>query len=249
MRLTHLLVVTTCCLLTTPLLAADKTGSISGQVLLKGDVPAPVLQIKKGDATVKDAAVCAAMDMLAEDLVVDAESKGIANVFIYMRKAPKGVKFDAPKDATLVFDQENCRFYPHALIVRTDQKVNVISSDNCAHNFHTYPIKNAPLNVLMAPNDKKGIDVEFDGAEILPMKVGCDIHSWMTAWWMVVDHPFAAVTNAKGEFTIEGLPEGEHEFRIWHEKAGYLEKSYEVKVKAGKVTELKALEVPLSKFE
>jgi hypothetical protein len=71
----------------------------------------------------------------------------------------------------------------------------------------------------------------------------------MTAWWMVVDHPYAAVTNDKGEFEIGELPDGTHAFRVWHEKSGYLEKKLEVTVKGGKVTDLGTLEYEPSVFE
>ncbi|MDC0261679.1 hypothetical protein OAK47_00510 [Planctomycetaceae bacterium] len=226
-------------------------GGVKGVFKIKGATPAPVLQVKKGDDDVKDAEVCASQNMFKNDLVINQDTGGIANVFLYMRKAPSDAKFEAPEKKTLVFDQKNCRFVPHAQIVRTDQIVEVISSDGVAHNFHSYPIRNAPQNILVAPNTAAGdgTKVEFDGPEILPMKVGCDIHPWMTAWWMVVDHPYAAVTNEKGEFEIGELPDGTHEFRVWHEKAGYLEKKLEITVKGGKVTDLGTMEYEPSVFE
>lgn len=226
-------------------------GGAIGRIKLKGPAPAPVLQHKKGDPTVKDAAVCAAQDLYKQDLVVDPNTNGIANVFLYMKKAPEGAKFEAPEKKVLIFDQKNCTFVPHAQIVRTDQEVEIISSDPVAHNFHSYPLRGDALNVLIAPNTKAGdgTKTSFDGPEILPIKIGCDIHPWMTAWWMVVDHPYAAVTNAQGEFEINDLPDGTHEFRVWHERAGYLEKKLEITVKGGKVTEVPTLEYDMSVFE
>lgn len=226
-------------------------GGVKGTIKLKGKAPAPVIQIKQGDPEVKDAAVCAAQNLMKNDLVVNQETSGIANVFLYMKEAPAGAKFEASKKKTLVFDQKNCRFVPHAQIVRTDQEVEVISSDAVAHNFHSYPIRNTPQNILVAPNTPagQGTKVTFDGPDILPMKVGCDIHPWMTAWWMVVDHPYAAVTDEKGEFEVGELPDGTHTFRVWHEKAGYLEKKLEVTVKGGEVTDLGTLEYEPSVFE
>lgn len=226
-------------------------GGVKGVFKIKGAAPAPKLQVKQGDPAVKDAAVCAAQNLFKNDLVVNQDTGGIANVFLYMKKAPSGADFKAPAKKTLVFDQKNCRFVPHAQIVRTDQEVEVISSDGIAHNFHSYPIRNTPQNILVAPNTQagQGTIIEFDGPEILPMKVGCDIHPWMTAWWMVVDHPYAAVTNEKGEFEIGELPDGTHDFRVWHEKAGYLEKKLEVTVKGGKVTDLGTMEYEPSVFE
>jgi len=215
--------------------AADY-GTISGQFILKGDVPDPKFAIKKGDATVKDAAVCAAVDLPSQELLIDPKSKGIQHIFIYLRKATD-VHPDlksVPADKKIItFDQKNCRFTPHTLFARTDQEVKVISSDAVAHNTHTFPIRNDQVNFLLAPNDKNGQKVSHRFAEFLPMQVKCDIHPWMRAYWLVLDHPYAAITDKDGKFTIEKLPVGEHSFRVWHERSGWVNRSYKVDVKPG----------------
>lgn len=249
MRITCLVAALAIGLSSTSLFAQDKTGSISGKILFAGDVPAPKILVEKGNPAVKDAQVCAAQNVLSEEIVIDPATKGLKNVFIYMRKAPAKYKLGDPEVPVLKLDQKGCTFYPHALIVQSNQKVQVVSSDNCVHNFRTNPLRNSAVNFLIGANDQVGSNVTFNGAEILPMKVGCDIHTWMTGWWLVVDHPFAAITDEKGEFKIENVPAGEHEFRIWQERVGYVEKSVMIKVKAGENTELKTIEVPASKFE
>ncbi|HUG18950.1 MAG TPA: hypothetical protein VMM56_08220, partial [Planctomycetaceae bacterium] len=230
--------------------SAPPAGAISGRIVLKGEVPPTEIAIKRG-ADIRDAEVCAAIDLYKDDLVIDPETKGIANVFIFMKTKPEGVKFDPPAQKKLLMDQKNCRFVPHAMIVRTDQIVEVISSDNCSHNLHTNPIRGAAMNVLMAANtpEGKGVEVQFGGPEIVPIKVNCDIHSWMEARWLIVDHPYAGMTNEKGEFTIDtaGLPDGEYEFRINHERSGWLEKSLMVNVKDG-AADLGTMEYELSTF-
>lgn len=41
---------------------------------------------------------------------------------------------------------------------------------------------------------------------------------------MVCDSPYFAVTDANGSFSIANVPAGvELEYRVWHEKAGYLQ--------------------------
>ena len=235
-----------CGLLCSASVLADGWGGIKGQVVLKGDAPEPVLLHAKG-APIKDAAVCAAADTYADDLVVDKDTKGIANVFIYLAKAPKTIHPDLkdPSPAKVIFDQNGCQFIPHALTLQAGQTVEVISHDAIAHNTHTNPIKNTAQNVLIAPNtaEGSGVDIENKLAERLPFKVTCDYHPWMTAYWLVVDHPYCAVTDKEGRFTIENLPEGSHTFIVWHEKKGYLDRKYAATVKDGQVSELKPIEV------
>ena len=237
----------------TPLLqAADPGyGTISGQFVLDGAVPERELAVKKGDPAARDPAVCAAADVYADDLVIDSESKGIANIFIYKRKArnvhPDLVKTpDAQRE--VVFDQKGCRFIPHTMLVRTDQVVVVKSGDDCAHNTHTYPIRGSGLNMVISPNDRNGVKMEHPISEPMPTQVKCDIHSWMVAYWLILDHPYAAKTDENGKFSIEKLPVGTHEFRVWHERVGWIDRKFVVEVAEG-ANELPVVEVPVARFD
>lgn len=237
---------------------AQEFGSVSGQFVIEGDAPAPKFIIKggklvDGGAEPKDAAVCAEKDLENEGLLVDKETKGIANVFVFLQKAPATIHPDLKKPSKdeVVFDQKGCRFLPHALIVRTDQRVVVKSDDPVTHNTHTYPIRNAGENFSLPPNFRKGVPLQFEAPEPLPIKVGCDIHPWMSAYWLVVDHPYAALTDKEGKFKIEKLPAGEYQFRVWHEKAGWVDsgakRGFDVTVKDGEA-KLDPVKVPLDAF-
>jgi plastocyanin len=237
-------------LLCTGSLTAAEWGGISGQVIVNGDVPERVLLHAKG-APIKDAEVCAAADTYTEDVIVDKDSKGLANVFVYLAKAPKEIHPDLkePTAKTVLFDQKGCAFLPHALIVRKGQSVDVISSDGVAHNTHTYPVKNNAVNVVISPNTASpGTLVPCSLGERLPIQVKCDYHPWMIAYWMIVDHPYAAITDKDGKFKIENMPVGDHELVIWHEKVGYVERKYKVSVKKGAVAELKPVTLDVKKL-
>ncbi|MFO1022614.1 MAG: carboxypeptidase regulatory-like domain-containing protein [Planctomycetales bacterium] len=229
---------------------AAETGTISGQIVLDGDVPEMPPLVKKGDATAKDPAVCAAADVPDDALVVNPKNKGIANVFVFLGKAPKDMPaaLKKSKDKEVVFDQKGCRFLPHALMVRTDQTVLVKSSDSVSHNTHTFPLRNSATNTTINPNDQTGVPFKMPSMERVPVQVKCDIHPWMKAYWLVLDHPYGAVTDEDGKFKIEGLPEGKHEFMIWQEKPGFINRKYEVTVKAGD-NELEPVKVPVSKLK
>jgi hypothetical protein len=215
-----------------PVTAQAQWGTIKGQVTVTGDFAPLKALVAKGDAGAKDADVCAAAGVPDETVVVDPESKGLANVVVWLAKKPAKIHPDLAKSKNpeVTFDQKGCQFIPHVLLVRTDQKVRVLSNDGVAHNTHTYPLKNKQENFIVAPNDRAGVAVP-----------SVSLEERLPAWWVILDHPYAAVTNAKGEFEIADLPVGEHEFRVWQEKAGYLEKTYKVTVKAGenKLTPIK----------
>lgn len=229
---------------------AEGFGAVEGQFVLDGAAPAAPLVAKKGDASVKDAAVCAKEDLPDESLVVNPENKGIANIFIYLRKAPKSIdpSLKESKSKEVVFDNKGCRYVPHAAVARTDQQVRFTSSDAVAHNIHTYTLGNPQQNFILQANDAKGTAIDVKATETLPMPVKCDIHPWMRGTLLVVDHPYAVVTDADGKFKIEGLPEGEHSFRVWHENPGYVEREWKVTVTGGKTTTVPPVKVPAAKL-
>jgi plastocyanin len=220
-------------------------GTFVGRIIIEGDAPTLAPLIKSGAADIKDKEVCGAADVPDESLVV-GEGKGIANVFVYLRRAPKGFKASVPREP-IVLDQKGCVFQPHAAVIQVGQQVLVKSSDAVQHNVHSFPTRNDPVNTLIKPNEDKGFAMKYAKPESDPLEVKCDIHAWMSSYHLVLDHPFMAVTDKDGHFRIEGLPAGTHEFRVWHERGGLLEKEYKVEIKAGaeKSVEMK---YPVAKF-
>lgn len=232
--------------------AADDAdyGSVTGQFVVEGEVPKRKLLVERGDGQVKDAAICAADDILSEAVVIDPETKGIANIFVYLPKAGKvHPRLKESEQKEIVFDQQRCRFTPHALFARTDQAIVVKSNDNCAHNTHSYPLKNQAVNFALAAGDRKGQQVKHKLAEKWPFKVECNIHNWMRSYWLILDHPYAAISDEQGKFTLKDLPAGEHELVIWHEGQGAIERKYKVTVASGQTTDLGAIKVSAAKLE
>ena len=146
------------------------------------------------------------------------------------------------------FVQKGCQFIPHALIIRTDQTVHVKSEDGCGHNTNAVFINNMGFNKIIGANSKEGIVVNLKVPERYPMPIRCDIHRWMSARWLVLDHPYGTIADEKGKFTSKGLPVGDHEFIVNHESAGNIIRKYKVTVKEG-VNDLGVIEVPVAKFD
>ncbi len=227
---------------------AAAPGRIVGKVTLVGTAPTLPLAVSKG-AEIKDKEVCAAIDLPDERLQL-GDGGGVRNVFVYMQKAPKGT----PKPDSLpefLFDQKNCRFEPHCAVLRVDQVVKVLSNDSVAHNTHTNPQKNAAVNSGVAPNDREGkLSFTYRKAEVAPFAVTCDYHSWMRAYHLPLDHPYAAVSDANGSFTIAEVPPGKHVFSVWHEAVdgNYIERKLSVEVKSGEDTDVK-IDFPADKLK
>ena len=224
-------------------------GSLVGRVVLDGTATNLPPLIAMG-ADVKDKEVCAKFDVPDERLVLGADN-GVANVFVYMQKAPKGSGALESTDEALIFDQQYCRFKPHCLIVPTGVTVKVLSEDTVAHNTHSYPNKNQGVNSGVAPGDREGkLQITYNRAESEPIAVKCDYHAWMNAYHLPIDHTFAAITDENGKFEIPNLPAGEHTFAVWHEAASgkFVERKLVVTIASGQAKEVE-IKYPSSKLE
>jgi hypothetical protein len=94
----------------------------------------------------------------------------------------------------------------------------VLNSDMTMHNVHALPTKNREFN---RSTQLKGTNITetFTMAEV-PIRFMCNVHSWMAAWVGAVEHPFFAVTDASGAFSIAGVPPGTYTVEAWHETLG-----------------------------
>ena len=58
--------------------------------------------------------------------------------------------------------------------------------------------------------------------------VKSDRYPWSRAWIRVFDHPYFAVTNRDGIFTIDSVPPGEYTLKMWEPRLGVRERKVHV---------------------
>lgn len=183
-------------------------GRIEGRVRFLGDVSIEPTRI---DNTT-DPEVCGESQTL-EDVALSGDG-GVANVIVAIRDAPP---HEAPP-MTLVLDNVGCRFEPHAAVATAGSTIEAKNSDATLHTTHLYgPAEmniSLPLQGVVSSRalEKTGI-----------YSVKCDVHGWMQAYIRVDDHPYHAVTDARGAFRIEGVPPGTYTLEVWHERLGPME--------------------------
>ena len=185
-------------------------GTISGEVKFSGAPPAP-----EKLAVTKDNEVCG-KEKTSAALVVGA-NKGIQNVVVRVKDIQKGKKLTPPASHP-VFDQKGCEYAPHVLAFPAGSTIDILNSDGILHNVHTTSQANPSFNQAQ-PKFKKKIEAKIEKPE-MPIKVQCDAHGWMHAWWISQDHPYYAVTDANGAFKLADVPPGDYELEFWHETLG-----------------------------
>ncbi len=188
------------------------TATIKGVVKFEGTAPAPkALKVTEKyciENYYKD------KPLLSESVVVNSNNT-LKNVAVYVKDGADKFEFDVPKEPKTL-DQKGCKYIPHVLTLQVNQPLNTLNSDPFLHNIHTTGELNPEINFGQPKEGMKSTKT-FEYPEVVAFK--CDVHSWMSAYVIVLPHPFSSVTDDKGEFQIK-LPPGEYTIEAWHEKYG-----------------------------
>jgi hypothetical protein len=185
-------------------------GTITGEVKFVDSLPKPV-PIK----VTKDQDYCG--ESLPNETYLVEAAGGLKNVVVFVESAPNGKAADPQKENFLYND--GCRYAPRVLALQKGEKLRVRSHDPKLHIPHGYLGERTVFN-LSLPFKNTTIDATAKIREVGIMKVVCDTHAWMLGFVHVFDHPFFAVTNEQGVFSISDLPSGSYVLKAWHEDGG-----------------------------
>ena len=119
----------------------------------------------------------------------------------------------APKRVQML--QRDKRFTPHLIAIPLGSTVDFPNFDPIFHNAFSN-FSGQPFDVgLYPPGKNRSVVFRTPGI----VRVFCNIHPTMSAIIAVLASPWFVVTPASGKFEIEGVPPGEYELHIFHERA------------------------------
>ncbi len=191
---------------------AENVGGVTGRVRLVGDVePLPPVRIPKA-VEIPCGSRTRELDRTDRTLLL-SEQQGVANVVLTIRT-------DGPSpprsSGRMQLEGVRCRFEPHVTVVPVGTRLSVSNNDQVPRNMQAKSLDNGSFNVVLPP----GVGYDLDLKVPDRFKVTSDTHPWMSAWVVVSDAPFWAITDADGSFTVDGLPPGRYVAEWWHETLG-----------------------------
>ncbi len=195
-----------------------QAASVVGEVKFTDALP--MLQRIK---VTKDQDYCG--ETLPNETYVIESNGGLKNVVVSIESAPPGKAADAQKENFLY--NEGCRYAPRVMALQRGERLRVKSNDPKLHIPHGYLGDKTVFN-LSLPFKGTSIDATSRIRQAGILKVVCDTHAWMRGFVHVFDHPYFAVTDEQGAFSIPDLPAGTYMLRAWHEDGGV--KSQEITV-------------------
>ena len=111
--------------------------------------------------------------------------------------------------------QRDKQFQPHVVALPVGGTVDLPNLDLIFHNAFSN-FSGQPFDVgLYPPRTSKPVTFKHAGI----VRVFCNIHSTMSAIIAVVNTPWYAVTPGTGKYSIAGVPPGEYQLHLFHERA------------------------------
>jgi hypothetical protein len=185
-------------------------GSIIGEVRFTDDPPAmPTVKVSK------DQDYCG--ETLPNETYLIGLDGALQNVVVFVDISPSKAGADPQKDNIL--NNTGCRYSPRILALQKGERLRVKNNDPKLHIPHSYHEDRTVFN-LSLPFKGTAIDATSRIRHTGILKVVCDTHAWMLAYIHVFDHPYFAISDERGMFTISNLPAGTYVLKAWHEDAG-----------------------------
>ena len=211
-----------------PAVQGPETGSIAGEVRLSGSAAVDQRVVTT------DERYCGSE--VPSEAIVAGSDGGLLNSVVYL----EGLQHNGGSANTVLrLDNEGCAFVPHVQAGMAGSRLEVTNADPIMHNTHLflqYGSRSRSLLNMALPTAGVRLDASRGARWPGVIEVRCDVHQWMSAYILLFEHPYYAVTDSLGRFRIEGVPVGTYTVKVWHETLGELED--EVKVEPDKTASI-----------
>ena len=197
---------------------STRAGEITGTVRLAGHPPRLAWR-----EVVHDTEVCGETARPATSLLLGT-NQTVRDVIIYLGAGPTNSRPLTP----VTLDQRGCDFVPRVQIAASGAPLIVRNSDPTLHvvRIDSMSGTNELKTLLTVAAPYAGFEKRFQLANFreptLLKAMNANGHDWMAAYLAVMPHPWAALTDGEGRFTLHDVPAGTHKLYAWHEALGTL---------------------------
>jgi plastocyanin len=180
-------------------------GSVAGNIKLDGPVPRDTTTVTS------DQRACGT----TPEAAIVATSKGISNAIVWIAgvKTGKGL----PVEKRTEISSEKCLLDPRVQGIVVGTTVNVTNDDRSIHRLVFIRDAHDTLTTMPFFNAGETVASERLAKKAGIVEVRCALHPWTRGYIVVFDHPYFAITNADGRFTIDSLAPGPYKMMVWHE--------------------------------
>ena len=150
----------------------------------------------------------------AATLIASVTEKGneqLGNAVVYAFPV-EGLTESEKNGGRQIIDQIDKEFVPHVSVIQTGTSIDFPNHDKIRHHVYSF----SPAKTFEIPLYKgtPASPIKFDQPGIV--KLGCNIHDWMSASVFITDTPYFGISDASGNVVLRDLPAGNYEVYVWH---------------------------------
>ena len=142
--------------------------------------------------------------------VLSNNGNALANMVVYVLPL-EGQQLPANTDK-LVIAQENKTFAPYISVAQSGNSILFSNKDDITHHIYSVLGENKFDFVIRAGRQVRQKIVP-SAEEII---MGCNIHDWMSGYYLAVDTPFFTKTDSAGNALLKITQLGKYSLIIWH---------------------------------
>jgi plastocyanin len=143
--------------------------------------------------------------------VTDAAGHPVRDAVVTLR-TPGAMPRPSSAGRTFQVAQKNLQFQPFVIVVPVGAEVSFPNFDPTKHHVYSFsPAKQFELKLFARDQSRK---VRFDKPGVVAL--GCNIHDAMSAFIVVADSPWTAVTDARGVARFDNAPGVQGNLSVWH---------------------------------
>jgi hypothetical protein len=99
-------------------------------------------------------------------------------------------------------------------VVKIGQQVEFKNNDPITHNLFSKSTVNEKISKELLKEES--FNLSFNKVE--KIKINCEVHLWESAWLIIHDNRYFAITEDDGTYKIDGIPPGKYRIKVWHER-------------------------------
>jgi hypothetical protein len=194
------------------------SGAIVGRITLESR--------ERGDTTYTAADSAAAFCGASRQVpLVHGRGHNVEDVVVWLADARSGKRL--PIERRYQLTNSDCTLEPRVQAAVEGGMLNVLNGDRSEHR-----------TIFLRGGDTVASVRETEAGQVVPtgkpllhrglVDVHSDRYPWSRAWIRVFDHPYFAVTNRDGIFTIDSVPPGEYTLKLWEPRLGLHERKVHV---------------------
>ena len=192
---------------------AYKPGAMTASGGVKGTITLGASVAVDSTPITSDQNICGTSAHLSVEI---GTKRQLANALVWVAGVSTGKNL--PVERRLEVASEDCEIDPRVQGTVEGAAVNVFNDDKVIHRLVFLRAgTNDTLVVTPFFNIGQVVATEKLAKEPGVVEVRCVQHPWTRGYVAVFDHPYFAVTEKDGRFSIDSLPPGNYRLMVWHE--------------------------------